>query len=265
MTNVKSLLEMYVKMGGSLTDTYADIAGGVPVGQYSTISDAILACSKKYSAGGGGGAEKFVVTLTQDAQTEEWTADKTIAEIVEAYDAGQIVVALYPVSGSVFAEIPCNVAAVVSSRSVAVFCGNYALESSAYNVASITASNAGGDDAWYVGVIENPVGVPSYSSSNNGQVLGVSSSSLAWVDSNAPLIVTLTADQSTGNFVGDKTYKEVYDAFMAGQNCILSIPSAFSAVSVLSVGHESGYSIIASNEISATGSADDYITVTVGG
>ena len=34
MTNVKSLLAFYVQMGGSLTDTYSDIAGGIPVGQY---------------------------------------------------------------------------------------------------------------------------------------------------------------------------------------------------------------------------------------
>lgn len=52
MTNVKSLLVLYVQMGGSLTDTYSDIAGGIPVGQYSLISDAILACSKKASSGG---------------------------------------------------------------------------------------------------------------------------------------------------------------------------------------------------------------------
>lgn len=124
--------------------------------------------------------DKLIVTLTEEDDT--WTADKTIAEIVEAYEAKQVVVALYPVSGSVFVEIPCNVAAVVSSRSAATFCGNYTLESSTYNVVSIIASNTGGDDAWDVDVSQKPVGVPSYSSSNNGQVLGVRNGSPEWVD-----------------------------------------------------------------------------------
>ena len=50
-TNVESLKALYLKLGGALTDTYTDIAGGIPVGEYDLISDCILACAKK---GGGG-------------------------------------------------------------------------------------------------------------------------------------------------------------------------------------------------------------------
>lgn len=46
-TNVQSLKDLYVKLGGSLTDTYSDIAGGIAVSGYSVISDVIEACAKK--------------------------------------------------------------------------------------------------------------------------------------------------------------------------------------------------------------------------
>lgn len=196
MTNVKSLLEMYVKMGGSLTDTYADIAGGVPVGQYSTISDAILACSKKYSAGGGGGAEKFVVTLTQENGT--WTADKTIAEIIEAYEDGQIVEAMF--NDEIGISVVLSVVGEQSNehQSSVLFSALLSLEAASYY--SAVGFSDGSNDQWIV-TVEN-IGIPSYSSSNNGQVLGVSSGSLAWVDAvpaydtttDAGKVLAVTAD-----------------------------------------------------------------------
>ena len=45
--NVEALKVLYKKLGGSLTDYYSDIAGGIPVGDYDLISDCILACAKK--------------------------------------------------------------------------------------------------------------------------------------------------------------------------------------------------------------------------
>lgn len=215
MTNVKSLLEMYVKMGGSLTDTYSDIAGGVPVGQYSTISDAVLACSKKYSAGGGGGAEKFVVTLTQESDT--WTADKTIAEIVAADAAGQIVVCKVPFEDyNASAEIPCWFA----QEGFAAFEGLITFDNALIVEAQIFADGSGTE----VSVRITPIPT----------------------SSNAPLIVTLTYDSSTSNLVGDKTYKEVYDAVDGGQTVTLkgntgSITFATNALSV-DLGND-GYSV----------------------
>lgn len=49
LTNVESLKTLYTKLGGALTDTYPNIAGGIPVGEYDLISDCILACSEKSS------------------------------------------------------------------------------------------------------------------------------------------------------------------------------------------------------------------------
>ena len=46
ITNVDALKVLYKKLGGSLTDYYSDIAGGIPVGDYDLISDCILACAK---------------------------------------------------------------------------------------------------------------------------------------------------------------------------------------------------------------------------
>lgn len=263
MTNVKSLLEMYVKMGGSLTDTYSDIAGGVPVGQYSTISDAILACSKKYSSGGGGGAEKFVVTLTEENDT--WTADKTVAEIIEAYEDGQIVEAMF--NDEIGISVVLSVVGEQSNehqRSV-LFSALLSLEAASYY--SAIGFSDGTNDQWIV-TVEN-IGLPSYSSSNNGKVLGVDDGDLAWVDSTAPLIVTLTADGSTGNLVGNKTYKEVYDAVDGGQTVTLkgNTGSITFATNALSVGlGNDGYSValvFGGSITEARGAANEYVMFTM--
>ena len=56
-TNVKALQALYVQLGGSLTDTYADIADGIPVGEMSLIPDMIEAVAKKATGGGGEGGD----------------------------------------------------------------------------------------------------------------------------------------------------------------------------------------------------------------
>ena len=51
-----------------------------------------IALIKALGGSGGGGGEKFVVTLTPTALDYSGTMDKTIAEINEAYEAGQQIV-----------------------------------------------------------------------------------------------------------------------------------------------------------------------------
>ena len=46
MNTIQSLKELYVKLGGSLTDTYSGIAGGIPVSDYTVIPDMIEAISE---------------------------------------------------------------------------------------------------------------------------------------------------------------------------------------------------------------------------
>jgi len=46
MTTVEALKGLYVVLGGQLTDTYADIAGGIAVSDYVLIPDCIQAITQ---------------------------------------------------------------------------------------------------------------------------------------------------------------------------------------------------------------------------
>ena len=59
-TTVQALQDLYVKLGGNLTDTYDTIADGAAVGNYVTIPDMIEACTQ--IAGSGGGSSLPAVT-----------------------------------------------------------------------------------------------------------------------------------------------------------------------------------------------------------
>lgn len=51
-TTVEALKEIYVSLGGELTDTYDDIAGGVAVGDYVTIPDVSNAIAQRAASAG---------------------------------------------------------------------------------------------------------------------------------------------------------------------------------------------------------------------
>ena len=51
-TTVEALKEVYVSLGGALTDTYSTIADGVPVSDYSTNPDVIAAISERAASAG---------------------------------------------------------------------------------------------------------------------------------------------------------------------------------------------------------------------
>lgn len=167
----------------------------------------------------GGGAEKFVVTLTQSGST--WTADKTIAEIVAAYEANQVVVAKYPFEG-LYVDVPCLTAATIGegsgASSVVAFGGNLLTAQDTPNAAFVSIIGQNQEtDLWGVGtktVGEIPTG------SNDGDILVWDESDEEWKpESNpyAPLIVTLTLDAQIGSVVGDKTFGEIYEAYTGGQ------------------------------------------------
>lgn len=50
ITTVEALKELYVALGGELTDTYNTIAGGVAVSNYVLIPDCIQAITQKVSS-----------------------------------------------------------------------------------------------------------------------------------------------------------------------------------------------------------------------
>lgn len=88
ISTVNSLKDLYVKMGGSLTDTYEGIANGVPVADYNVIPDMIEAVTQKADSGGGGSV--VVVEGTWDGTI--LTLNKTWKEIHDGLLAGSMFV-----------------------------------------------------------------------------------------------------------------------------------------------------------------------------
>lgn len=89
-TTLQSLKNLYVKLGGTLADTYEDIASGIRVSDYTAIPDATDALGK-LEIGGGGSEGGFVATFTttlpvEDGTITDITCDKTYAEVMEAVE-----------------------------------------------------------------------------------------------------------------------------------------------------------------------------------
>ena len=63
-TTVVALQNLYVKLGGNLTDTYDDIADGIPVSDYVTNPDVIDAIAQL------GGSTPSGVTITKNTITD---------------------------------------------------------------------------------------------------------------------------------------------------------------------------------------------------
>lgn len=66
--NMTALFNVYVALGGSLTDTYDDIANGVPVSDYTIKPEIIDAIAKKVTSGGSGGASLPAVTSADNGK-----------------------------------------------------------------------------------------------------------------------------------------------------------------------------------------------------
>lgn len=106
MTNVQSLRDLYLKLGGSLSDTYSDIADGIKVGDYNTIADMVQAVTKV--AGGGSALPEVTAADNGDVLTVvegAWAKAEPSAELPEvtAADNGKN---LSVVDGSWAASVP---------------------------------------------------------------------------------------------------------------------------------------------------------------
>ena len=100
-TTVQALQDVYTQLGGALTDTYAGIAGGVPVGDYSAIPDMVEAVSKKASSGGGSGGDICFLHATISGQTA--VLEESADEVVAAYKAGKLII-IYDGDGAAYIE-----------------------------------------------------------------------------------------------------------------------------------------------------------------
>lgn len=118
-TTVQALQALYVKLGGSLTDTYDNIADGATVADYATIPDMVDAIAQISKAENlinsvsnddngkvltvvDGAAEfaepgtnTFIATYTTDGMDEHAhiSCDKTASEIYAAYESGKTITA----------------------------------------------------------------------------------------------------------------------------------------------------------------------------
>lgn len=89
-TNLEALKAVYVKNGGSLTDTYEDIAGGAPVSAYKTLKDAIAALSKLTLGGGGSGLPEVTDAdngKIMQVESGEWTKMPKVINVSFSADA----------------------------------------------------------------------------------------------------------------------------------------------------------------------------------
>lgn len=126
-TTVQALQALYVKLGGSLTDTYDDIANGATVADYATIPDMVDAIAESATSG-------MIVTFTASGGT--YSADKTLSEITEAFTSTKNVIGYNSETGYV---LPC----VLANSEVAIFSATVLTAASTYTAMSmqVTASS----------------------------------------------------------------------------------------------------------------------------
>lgn len=129
-TTVQALQALYVKLGGSLTDTYDDIADGATVADYATIPDMVDAVAKVAESATSG----MIVTFTASGGT--YSADKTLSEITEAFTSTKNVIGYNSETGYV---LPC----VLANSEVAIFSATALTAASTYTAMSmqVTASS----------------------------------------------------------------------------------------------------------------------------
>lgn len=120
MTITKVIKALYVKLGGSLTDTISGIAGGAPVSSYSVISDCIKALYVLY----GGDLTEVYPEISDVAVSNYSTTPKAIEALVEVATKGIAVNESYDISegtlnsatitleGDVTANIPDGVTTI---------------------------------------------------------------------------------------------------------------------------------------------------------
>lgn len=104
MNTVQALLELYVSLGGKLTDSYPDISDGV-VGDYTVIPNCIKAV-QKVSKGGKVAQMHFELTGTQSPFVAK--TDMNADEVISVVEAGGYVIAVEKDVGTIWSLSHCN-------------------------------------------------------------------------------------------------------------------------------------------------------------
>ena len=116
-STVEALQSVYLSKGGTLTDTYPDIAGGVPVGDYVTIPDMISAFVALDAATGRSGGGVVYVTIkgiTTDNQTITFDkASMNAVEIKNAVNSGNVVVVRIDITNTVANTVTTEISNVM--------------------------------------------------------------------------------------------------------------------------------------------------------
>lgn len=94
-TTVDALKGLYVALGGQLTDTYSDIAGGIAVSNYVLIPDCIQAIAQKVPTGSGASLPAVTAADNGDVLTVvdgAWAKAEAAKELpaVTAEDNGSV-------------------------------------------------------------------------------------------------------------------------------------------------------------------------------
>lgn len=172
-TTIKALQDLYVKLGGSLTDTYETIASGEKVGNYTTIPDMIEAVTQKAESGGGGGAISALRTTLTEGDDDTWVSDKTPEEIYEAWANGAIVNTAIAEEGYVFTLYNAN------KNDIS---GEITLEYASVSFPEVTINLMyRTENDWTISYQENTLLLPEVSASDNGKILKVIEGSWAVV------------------------------------------------------------------------------------
>lgn len=230
------------------------------------------------SSGGGGGDIEFVeIEMRQNEQTEEleFVLKSTLAAVYEEAQT-KAVIGYCNVIDEGYAQtihFPLLMATSAISEGVQRYDLQFGgeLGEDAKSMTLIFEDST-------IGSVEEEPGLPS--GSNEGDLLVWDYDNSEWrvkSDPKAPLIVTLTAGQTAGQFVGDKTYKEVYDAFIAGKTVVVSITMTVEGNQYVTAYNVAGasysesqgnvyYNVVYSVDSAQTqqGSANDYLTITMG-
>ena len=112
-----------------------------------------IALIKAFGNGGGGGSNKFIVTLTPTSPDYSGTMDKTVAEINTAYEAGQEIIFKLILGATDFIEVPVTGHYVDSSYTYGYFAGyNIDLANNVLIYVNTNLTNDGTNQTYYTTV-----------------------------------------------------------------------------------------------------------------